>query len=49
MEENLGDTGGRILKLCVHDCAGQGLEEAGEALALGAPWKGAPNKPVSTT
>lgn len=46
MEERLGDTSPSILKLYLNDDAGKGLREVGEALALGAKFKGAPNKLV---
>ena len=46
MEERSGDTSSSILKLYLNDDAGKGIREVGEALALGAKFKGAPNKPV---
>lgn len=41
MEERLGGTSPSILKLYLNDDAGKGLREVGEALALGAKFKGA--------
>ena len=46
MEGSLGDTRLQIWKLCLNDDGEQGLGEAGEARAMSAKFKEAPNKPV---